>query len=104
MTEDISKKIMDILSNPEMMQKLSDVLGNSGTSEDKSPEQKDTSSALAVNAQNIVSSLNYSDDRRITLLTALKPYLRESRASGVETAIKILKMTKLTEAFKNIDI
>ena len=104
MADDISKKIMEVLSNPEMMQKIGDVMGSMGISQDKAQEQRDTSSELAVNAQNIISSLNYNDDRRITLLTALKPYLRESRANGIDTAIKILKMTKLTEVFKNIDI
>lgn len=104
MADDISKKIMDVLSDPEMMKKLSNVMGSLGASSDEPKEQNDTPTELTANAQNIISSLNYNDDRRITLLTALKPYLRESRASGIDTAIKILKMTKLTEVFKNIDI
>ena len=103
MADDMSGKIMDILSNPDMMQKLNDVIGSLGSSEN-AVYNSNSSTDLTENAKNILSTLNNSDDRRITLLNALKPYLRDSRANGVDKAIKILKMTKLTEVFKNIEL
>lgn len=99
MADDMSNKIMEILSNPEMMKKINDVMGSLGGSSDGT--EGDASSELAENARNIMSSINHTDDRRITLLNAIKPYLRESRASGVDKAIKMLRITKLTEIFKN---
>ena len=41
------------------------------------------------------------DDRRINLLTALKPYLSSSRSANVDKAIRLLRLTKLTETFRN---
>ena len=102
MADDMSGKIMDILSNPEMMKKLNDVMGSLSAPSDNSGYNDNNE--LAANAKNILSTLNHTDDKRITLLNALKPYLRESRASGIDKAIKILKMTKLTEVFKNIEL
>jgi len=104
MPDDISKKISEVLSNPDMMQKLGEVMNSLSASNSNMPKQSEATGEITENAKNIISSLSHTDDRRITLLTALKPYLRESRASGVDTAIKILKMSKLTEVFKNIDI
>lgn len=104
MADDMSGKIMDILSNPEMMQKLNDVMSSLGASSENTSYNDNSSNELAANAKNIISTLNHADDRRITLLNALKPYLRDSRANGVDKAIKILKMTKLTEVFKNIEL
>ena len=104
MADDMSGKIMDILSNPEMMKKLNDVMGSLGAPSESENYSDNSSNELTASAKNIISTLNHTDDRRITLLNALKPYLRESRASGVDKAIKMLRMTKLTEVFKNIDL
>lgn len=100
MADDMSSKVMEILSNPEMMQKLNSVIGSLGAGSDAPQSQSDTSN-IEASAKSIMSSINRSDDRRITLLNALRPYLRESRASEVDKAIKMLRLTKLTEIFKN---
>ena len=103
MSDDIGKKISEVLSNPEMMQKLNEVMSSLSIPDIKDNSISEDSNYIATNAQSFLSSINNADDKRITLLSALKPYLRESRANGVDTAIKILKMSKLTEIFKNIE-
>lgn len=99
----MSGKIMDILNNPEMMKKLTDALGtvNSQQNAGNSPSGTQSADELMVNARNIMNTLNHTDDRRINLLNALRPYLRESRTSGVDRAIQMLKITKLADLFKS---
>lgn len=99
MADDMSGKIMDMLSNPEMMKRLNDVIGTLGATQ--SSNDSDSSDAIAANAKSIINSINHTDDHRIALLNALKPYLRDSRAAGVDKAIKMLRLTKLTEIFRN---
>lgn len=123
MSQDISQLISGMLSNPDalknLMSSMTGNLQNSPQPQDNSlPAQRDADhksaeefspvipdfsqdSNLQSSVQSMLSALNRADDRRITLLTALKPYLSSSRASGVDRAIKILKLTKLTEVLRN---
>ena len=48
-----------------------------------------------------MSALNNTDDRRITLLNALRPYLSPQRAGGVDRAIRLLKLSKLSQFIRN---
>lgn len=51
--------------------------------------------------KNIVENLtNSSNDSRASLLLSLKPYMRSSRQSSIDTAIKILNISKLSGLFK----
>lgn len=51
--------------------------------------------------KNIVENLtNSSNDSRASLLLSLKPYMRSSRKSSIDTAIKILNISKLSGLFK----
>lgn len=123
MSQDISQLISGMLSNPDALKNLmSSMAGSSQNSplpQDNSlPAERNSDrevtdsfspaipdftqdSNLQSSVQSMLSALNRADDRRITLLTALKPYLSSSRASGVDRAIKILKLTKLTEVLRN---
>lgn len=56
---------------------------------------------LESSVKSMMNVLNQSDDRRITLLNALKPYLSPARAGGIDRAIRILKLTKLSEVLRN---
>lgn len=61
------------------------------------------SSSLESIAQikNIVENLtSSSNDSRASLLLSLKPYMRSSRQSSIDTAIKILNISKLSGLFK----
>lgn len=100
MAEDMAGKISEILSNPEMMKELSGLIGmmNQKSSE-SAPAQSNED--IVLGAKQLMDTLNTSNDRRINLLNALKPYVRESRASGIDKAIKMLKITKLTDIMKN---
>ena len=99
MADDMSGKIMDILNNPDMMKKLSDAIG--GTSQKSAAPSIGTDDELLSSVKNIMNTLNHTDDRRINLLNAIRPYMRESRAAEIDRTIRMLRMTKLAELFKN---
>lgn len=67
----------------------------------------DTSSGLSMDTvmkvKNMYDQVNSHDDKRINLLMAIKPYLRETRINKLDTAVKILKATKIGSAMKNMD-
>ena len=92
MSEDLSKMLSGMLSNPDAIKGL---LGSAGGNQNSSPDELESS------IKSMMSALNNTDDRRITLLTALKPYLSPERASGVDRAIKMLRLTKLSQLFRN---
>ena len=100
MAEDLNEKLKQILSNPEAMAMVSSILGQKNNSESEAlPPSGDDFEATIRNA---VSSLNSNGDRRINLLSALKPYVRQSRADNIDKAIKMLKLTRLSSVFKDL--
>ncbi len=51
--------------------------------------------------KNIVDNFtNSGNDSRANLLMSLKPYMRTSRQSSIDTAIRILNLSKLSGIFK----
>lgn len=98
MNDDIVKMLSGMLQNPDTMKSLAGALGGNEKSE---PEQSRGDDSLETGIKNVMSALNHTDDRRITLLNALRPYLSPQRASGVDRAIKILKLTKLSQIMRN---
>lgn len=102
MADDMSSKVMELLNNPDMMKRLSDALGgtsvqNSGVS----PSGGGDNAVLAENAKTMLNAISHTDDRRITLLNAIRPYMSQNRARGIDRAVKLLQISKLTEIFKD---
>lgn len=48
----------------------------------------------------MMDQLNSGNDSRSQLLLALKPYMRSTRQRGIDQAIRLLNLTKLTSLFK----
>ena len=51
--------------------------------------------------KSIVEALNKKDDPRSNLLYSLKPYLRESKQKKLDQYVNLLKITKVSNLFKN---
>ena len=49
----------------------------------------------------IIDSLNQKDDKESNLLYSLKPYLRKSRQEKIDQYINILKISRISNLFKN---
>ena len=54
--------------------------------------------------QGLFSQLGGSDDDRTHLLLALKPFLSNQRKPHIDRAVQLLKLSKLAEAAKGMDI
>ncbi len=100
MSDELGDKIKALLSNPETMNMVSSLLGNSSTQNEQSLQSNDDE--FISNVKNAISKVNSGSDKRINLLNALKPYMRDSRASNIDRAIKMLKLTQLTSLFKDL--
>lgn len=96
MADDMTDKIKSILNNPEMMGMLSSFLG----SKDESESENNNDSLVGI--KNMMDKINSGDDKRINLLNALKPYMRNSRASNIDKAVKMLKITQLGSILKDL--
>lgn len=97
MADDFNDKLNAILSNPELMKTISGLADKFASSDRAENEGTDNPPAPDLgNIANIAKSINSDDDNRIRLLNALRPYMNSKRSANMDTAIKILKLTKLT--------
>lgn len=92
MSEDITKLLGSLLSNPDSLKNLM------GSALATPPAIAEDVSTPKMNISNIS---NDSYDRRINLLTALKPYLSNTRAGNVDRAIQLIRLTKMTQSLRN---
>jgi len=101
MAEELSEKLKSLLSDPEAMNMFGSLLTNSANSDNSStnPSGEDE---FAKTIKNAVSRINNGGDKRINLLNALRPYMKESRVSNIDKAVKMLKLTQLTSIFKDL--
>ncbi len=105
--EALMDKIKSVLDNPEAAKLLSGMLESKGTSENTQSESTDTKPSsvdAASRIQSVLSEISGGNDPRINLLSALKPYMNSSRSEYVDRAIKIMKLTKMTSIFKDLDL
>ena len=95
MNDDLAGLLGGLLSNPESIKKL---MGSISNGESQPREEATEHLPMPPDLAQLTSG---RDDRRINLLTALKPYLSSSRSANVDKAIRLLRLTKLTETFRN---
>lgn len=108
--DDIFSKISSMLENPETAGKLKDiaasVMGDSspsgGQADLHGAEENGISETVSVAERtpglpDLFASFPKlrSDDRSVTLLKAIKPYMRETRAGKIDSAIRIMQMLKV---------
>ena len=98
MADDMADKIKEILNNPQMLEMLSSFTGTKNNSNELNAQSTEDFDGL----KNVMDKINVGSDKRITLLNALKPYMRNSRASNIDKAIKMLKITQLSSIFKDL--
>ena len=116
--EDISRKINEILSDPEMMEQIKGLAGMFGQGSESSQPKK------AEQQNNSLASLNMPDpnmlgtmmkiapliqsaggeDDSTKLLRALKPFLKGERAERIDGAIRMMGFIKMLPLLKNSGI
>jgi len=96
-SDDISKLLSGLMQNPDALKGLMGSLG-AGNSQQSTPSE---SPSYDNGIQNALSALKSTDDHRITLLNALRPYLSPQKAGGIDRAIRVLQLAKLSELMRN---
>lgn len=104
---------------PEMIGNLANLLKSNNTSnnsatsnssaqntEQSSPDEKSNTTNnidfdTILKIKSIMEALNKKDDPRSNLLYSLKPYLRESKQKKLDQYVNLLKITQVTNLFKN---
>lgn len=116
MAQDIDKalgQLQDMLSTEEGKRDLENMIGAfTGGDDQKSDDLAPTptkSNLLSgfnldsmLGIRSVLDGLQTGDDSRTNLLTALKPYLSQSRHSHMDNAIKIMHLGKLPNLLKNL--
>ena len=107
--DDISKKLAELLNDPDSLNKVREMAENFLGSQNKS-QSETSSNRVDINSlfdgdidpiqlgkiMSVVSKLKSDhDDNRARLLLALKPHLSAPRREKVDTAIKLLKLIDL---------
>ena len=115
--EDLSRKITELLSNPETMEQIKGLTGLLGQSDFSAKNQNNTPKPLPpsnptndfINPEMLgtvmkfaplLRSVNQEDDST-RLLKALKPFLRDERQKKVDEAIKLLGLMKMLPLLKD---
>ena len=100
---DFEKEISKALSDPDIMNKVQDVLSSLNNKEEKNedPPEKPT----AESPFSLLSSVgNIVNDDRTRLLMALKPFLSEKRAPYMDSALTILKFASMGKIGKDLNL
>ncbi|MDF2685258.1 MAG: hypothetical protein K0S55_439 [Clostridia bacterium] len=114
--DDMLSRISEILNNPEAANKLKQIassLNEPGNKEAEKPlssdlalpEKAGNENTSGFNLDNLASAFSgfnggNSSDKNVLLLNAIRPYMRESRASKINTAIKAIQVINLLQNFK----
>ena len=106
----LQDKISEILSSPEDVKKLMDIVGNLGLSkkplETEAVEKDEASSSSGQEAdQKDISAieriLKTGKDERIQLLTALRPYLKDEKREKIDNILRLLNAAEILISAKN---
>ena len=89
------KKVMDVLSNPEMMSKIT-ALASSGSK----PTEQEQREPQPVQATPSFSFQGASSDTRAELLLALKPLLKENKRGKIDAVVKALTIATTVSKMK----
>ena len=106
--------IGSVMSSPESMEKIMDIVKIFGAGED-GEEQKEKPSlpisdvglagidpAMISQVMELLSEYNADGDKRIKLLSAIRPFLRQEDGFHIERAIRIVKLSHVArKLFEN---
>lgn len=113
MSASFDDMLKSVLSDPEAMEKISSLIGSVTQKEEEKTLPSTTQSGDAddffnmetlLRAREIIGKISNEDDPRLNLLFALKPYLSKKRITKIDSAIKILKVSKFMPLIKDFNI
>ena len=100
---DFEKEISKALSDPDIMNKVQEVISSLNNKEEK--DESESPGQQAEIPANMLSSLgNMVNDDRTRLLMALKPFLSAKRAPYMDSALTILKFASMGKLGKDLKL
>jgi len=103
---DLEKEISKAMADPQIMNKVADVLSSLGNNENNESKEKSDNIASPDNGLgNILGSISgAANDERMRLLLAIKPFLSEKRAPYMDSAVTILKLISVGKIGKDLKL
>ena len=98
MESGIEEKISGILSSPEDLKKIMDIVGALGAKNDSPIETnaiEKSSESVDENLSAIEKVLRNGKNERTDLLTALKPFLKDGKRDKVDSLLKLINTAEL---------
>lgn len=101
--------IESVMSSPESMGKIMDIVKMFGGGEESEPEKKPSplpvpggdllglDPAMLSKIMELIGSYSAEDDRRIRLLGAIRPYLKDEDSFHIDRAIHIVKLSRVAK-------
>ena len=100
MDDNFAEIVKGVMSDPEAMSKLMSVAqGLMGGGEKEAVEAPQPSSELK-QTSSLTDALRSGNEERIALISALKPFLSDTRQKNADSLIKMLKMMRLADMNK----
>ncbi len=107
----LAEAIQGILSDPETSNKIQELVNNLSGTQDNTPapalpsggqSMPDISKLLKL--KGMFDTAMKEEDPKITLLSALRPYLSESRSQNLDKCMKFLRFYKIAIQLKDTEI
>ena len=99
----LSDAIESILSDPKMKDLMQSLSGSPNQeSENKEGQMPDVGKIMKL--KSMYDSAMSSNDPRVTLLSALRPYLSDSRVKNLDVCIKFLRFYKIAGMLKDSEL
>ena len=104
LSPDMIENLFNMLKNGNNTSETNDTSNfneDSGESNSSSDSSNTIDFETIMKIKKIIDSMNNDSDPDSKLLYSLKPYLRKSRQSKLDQYINLLKVSKMTNFFKN---
>ena len=103
---DLEKEISKAMADPQIMNKVADVLSSLGNNENDEVKEKNANTPSPdTGLGNLLGSIGgAANDERMKLLMAIKPFLSEKRAPYMDSAVTILKLISMGKIGKDLKL
>ncbi len=81
-------------------EKLKELLGNTPT-ESAGSDGFDMASVMKI--KSAYDKINSRPDPRVALLNSLRPFMNENRSGTIDSVVKILNLTKISQVVKELE-
>ena len=101
--DDFSQVLTGLLESPEGLDKIKSLASMFLAGDDDKAKPQSSGSdlmggfdpSILLKVQSIMGKMNNSNDKRIILLNALRPYLNAKRVESMDNALKLLKFSQM---------